>query len=389
MSSVFIVADIGLDQGNIYHVGDEAMFLANYNKYLSKGYNVFASSRSISHPKLQLTESLDIYIKSWIQFWCLLLASFTLRYFKLNLFPDFFRPTIKHLSESDIFHVSGGGNLVELWPGHIFYRCLMIITAWMYNKKIVVTGQSIHFIQNYFLRTLLVFSLNKVNFLSVRDGVESTHNLQAMNYPTEKVTVDLDDAYSWAKTSPKVIQKESLKIGLSFHQWGLLGTEQELISILQTIISIQKNVHLYLIPHVFGEAGGDNEFMLKIVDQCLQPNQVTHFSYDQLVNDLDQLEPAQHIDLITASMDLVISTRYHGLVFALANNVPALSLNYDSYYRHKNNGLLMSIFGDHTKFSLDIDRKNDTLTNRILADFIKNKNITKSVLQNYNIRNSI
>ena len=48
--------------------------------------------------------------------------------------------------------------------------------------------------------------------------------------------------------------------------------------------------------------------------------------------------PAEVVKLATANMNVVISSRYHGLVFALSSNVPALAINYDKYYSVKNNG---------------------------------------------------
>ena len=59
---------------------------------------------------------------------------------------------------------------------------------------------------------------------------------------------------------------------------------------------------------------------------------------------------------LTATMDLVIATRYHALVFALSAGVPALASNYDDYYGTKNRGVLELMWGeDAEKFELCIN----------------------------------
>lgn len=42
------------------------------------------------------------------------------------------------------------------------------------------------------------------------------------------------------------------------------------------------------------------------------------------------------VSTFNSEMDIVFSTRYHGLVFALISDVPAIAINYDLYYRTKN-----------------------------------------------------
>ncbi|HEY6041817.1 MAG TPA: polysaccharide pyruvyl transferase family protein, partial [Anaerolineae bacterium] len=55
---------------------------------------------------------------------------------------------------------------------------------------------------------------------------------------------------------------------------------------------------------------------------------------------------------LTAAMDMVITTRYHGLVFALSSGVPALAINLDGYYETKNCGLLDLIFESSHDYAL-------------------------------------
>ena len=121
---VFLLADIGAGANDSYHVGDEAMFLQNLRNYQSANVKVSASSRAISHEGLGFEEVLDIYITSVPMLLKLIFCVYVLRYLNINFFPNFFRKTVQELISSDLLHISGGGNLNSLWPGHIYYRFL-------------------------------------------------------------------------------------------------------------------------------------------------------------------------------------------------------------------------------------------------------------------------
>ena len=53
---------------------------------------------------------------------------------------------------------------------------------------------------------------------------------------------------------------------------------------------------------------------------------------------------------------MVISSRYHGLVFALSSNIPVLAINYDNYYTMKNNAILSIYFKNLKKYSVNYNK---------------------------------
>ena len=68
--------------------------------------------------------------------------------------------------------------------------------------------------------------------------------------------------------------------------------------------------------------------------------------------------PAVVINGLTASVDFLITTRYHGTVFALASNVPLMSLVMDKYYLLKFKNILRMFYKEKAKnyfFSFNTD----------------------------------
>ena len=197
IEKVFLLADIGNGKNNSYHVGDEAMFLQNLRKYQSLGIKVSASSRSINHKDLGFNEVLDIYIMNIPALLWFVLCSYIFRYFRLNLFPKRFRKTVEELVSSNMLHVSGGGNLNSFWPGHIYYRFLMITLADIFNKEIILTSQTIGLLKSTFHKFLLGLCLKKVNVIEVRDQAYSRRVLLNLGISDTKILNVIDDAYEY------------------------------------------------------------------------------------------------------------------------------------------------------------------------------------------------
>lgn len=344
---VFIVGDIGLDKNFAYHVGDEAMFEANLERYKKmRNWEVYCSSRSISHKNLNVTEFLDIYITSREMYKNLIHASEILLKKNINNFPDFFKPTVSAIQSCDLIHISGGGNLTTLWKGHIYYRCFIINLAKLFNKKIIVTGQTIGVIEDEFCAVILKNELNKVDFLGVRDLKYSRNKLKEIGI-TNLVTTMIDDTYTWGSgrlITAKIVKIKSnlLKIGLCFHDWK---NDDSIAKIIQTSLqkTIQHNpdkqIELYIIPHYLDNINDlDAGYMAKIVKE-LKNTTVINYSYHELESH-PGCTIAEAVYNRTNEMDIIFTTRYHGLVFALALNIPTIVLNLDNYYTIKNIGFL-------------------------------------------------
>lgn len=335
-NQVFIIADIGLGEQQTFHVGDEAMFVCNMEHYKDLGFAVVASSRSLSHKSKLFDELLDIYITSPMMFLRLITSAFVLKVFALNLFPKFFHPTIDALRKSSLLHISGGGNLTSLWPGHIYYRSLMICIAWLYKIPTKVTSQTIGPIDSWFHAFVLRVFLNRSEFIGVRDGQLSLRELKRIGVLSQKVHRMTDDALLLESIKTQRVDHGVFNIGLSLHSWGSVDANK-LKDFLSVIHKEFSDAHFYLIPHMFDKNGGyDSEYMLEATSG-IPPHYIHNISPATLLEETDIAKIPGIIKGITSEMDIVFSTRYHGLVFALSSDVPAIAINYDLYYETKNN----------------------------------------------------
>lgn len=371
MKTVFLLADIGFGKNNLYHVGDEAMFLSNVEQYKKIGWEINASSRSISHQNLKINEYLDIYILNLSQFLLLIFKSICLKTIGLNTFPTFFKPTINSLIESDILHISGGGNITSLWQGHIFYRSFMIFTSWLFNKKIILTSQTIGPINNIFHKIILNFVLNEANYLGIRDKDFSMEWLRKLSITPKNTHFNYDDALFWLNTNNSSRNKKT-RLGISLHDPKDINITKEFRKMFLSEPFRKINLEIVLIPHFLDSK---NLFDVKYMKSLFPKSDIGKIKViDYKLLDLKNKKHsiASKIKLETNKMDLVIASRYHGLVFAISSSIPCLSINYDmDYYKGKNTGLLKLFTKHPNDFIIDFEN--------IKSDYIlsKFKNLLK------------
>jgi hypothetical protein len=383
---VFIIADIGLDVNKGYHVGDEAMFCCNLHIYLNNHFDVTASSRSISHNRNNFTEVTDIYIKNKLFFLWLLTCSVLLKYFRINLFQGEFRTTVTELIGSDLLHISGGGNINSFWPGHIYFRCLMIYLADLFNIPIIMTSQTIGPLNQIFHEIIIGWALNKVKFIGVRDAVFSKKYLEKSGVTDPLVDLMTDDALQtdtlglvsndWLNTILANTDGQ-INIGLSLHDWQNISHYELITKGLVNISKKYPNAKFFAIPHLIDNNDeGDTGLMSKLLSES-SIEKFYSFSYKDIIKISKDIESIPLlIFYITAQMDIVISSRYHGLVFSSVASVPAIAINYDEYYRAKNEGFL-SFYYDKI-FSIG---SNSTLLNIFSHVLLNKDNIIKNLKQ--------
>lgn len=393
LKKVFLLADIGTDTNDSYHVGDEAMFLQNLRNYQSVGVKVSASSRAISHKGLGFEEVLDVYITNVPKFFYLIFCVYVLKYLNVNFFPKFFRKTVEELISSDLLHVSGGGNINSLWPSHIYYRFLMITLAGVFDKEVILTSQTIGPITSNFHGFLLSRCFKNVKFIEVRDSDYSKNVLVDLGVNKSKIKTVIDDAYNFkTKTNKTVFNKFSgaatkTRIGISMHDWSESKNFDAIKDVFTRLIEHYPNAYFFVIPHNFDSKDGlDIKFMVRLIGKNKKKIGIFDYKTIESLAKKTMLTAAEIIKLATANIDMIIASRYHGLVFALSSNVPALAINYDKYYSVKNNGLLNNFFEDIADYSVSISEIGNALDKvekiinkkgRIVEDLkLKNKKLT-------------
>jgi len=387
---VFLLADIGSDKSGFYHVGDEAMFLANLERYKKNGVEVFASSRLISHPELKNHEVLDIYILNLFQFIKLVASAFTLRFTGINIFPKFFRKTVKTLVSCDVLHISGGGNITSLWSGHIYYRSLMVLISKLYGRQVILTSQSIGPIIEFGHKIILRFILNTVDYIGVRDKSFSYQTLRLLGINPRLIHFNYDDALFWLTNINKNLKNENksfFRLGLSLHDPNNNKITNELTDLVSKFIKKYKNIKIYLIPHMFTTQDGHDIKYMAEISQKIISNRIEVANYEYLKKMPRQWSLAKKIRSISGKMDFVIASRYHGLVFALSSQTPCLAINYDNdYYKGKNTGLIETLNRKPGDFIVDFGHiKSDYMLSKFTKIYSQRNRIQEK-LRNYLIK---
>jgi len=303
--TVFLVGDIGSDSRGYFHVGDEAMWVANADRYLSKNWNVIASSR----------DSNDVYKE--VQFISDVLIKDGKRYNKLITQEGISDNTDIHsaIHGSNIVHISGGGNINNLWIGHFYYRCYILHLAHLYRKPVVITSQTVGPLNNAQLKLLGKYTRNVIHF-GLRDICKSVNLVEQAGFSKSIVFVGPDDAVNIAHDQ-NILNKKYVSV--SVHD-----NESKLASIHNIY---DRNDEKCIIPHVFDDSSYEGEkFGINICDMVLS----------QMTKDAK----VDYILNMTKQSKLVITTRYHAAVFALMLGIPTIMLYKDDYYKTKFQGLI-------------------------------------------------
>lgn len=379
---VFLLGDIGNDKSGFYHVGDEAMFLSNLENYKKEVVEVFASSRKICHSELKNHEVLDIYILNLYQFMRLVFNSILFRFFNINKFPEFFKKTVNTLITCDTLHISGGGNLTSLWQGHIYYRSLMIIIAKLYGKKVILTSQSLGPISKFNHKIILHFILNKVDYLGIRDKNFSVKTIKMLGINKSLVHFNYDDALFWQSTNkPNSKHNKFVNIGISLHDPKNAKITSEIADFLSKLANKYQKINFFIIPHMFDSNNGYDVKYAHFIMKGVKNSKIKIIDHKYLKT--NKASFAKQIRKISGKMDMIVASRYHGLVFAISSQIPFLAINYDgNYYKGKNSGLVEIFTQKYKDFVVDFS---NIKSDYILSKF--NKIYSQRQVISQNLRN--
>ena len=246
---------------------------------------------------------------------------------------------IAFVQRFDCLHFTGGGNIYSHHAPWLYYVFFLLFLSKRLGKKIWLTSQTIGPF-NWFDRWLANVFLRLSDVIVLRG--------QSKPLPW-KTFVGLDAAYDLPLLSTPVFPKKSaktLRIGLSVHEWQNFGPKlSQVVVAALTELSKTQAIELVVLPHVFTHDVGtwDPGYMAAITRQLPVAIKITTVSAQEI---LRAAEPTVFVKTSTAELDLLIATRYHGLVFALSSNVPVMTFGLDDYYVEKNTQLLAMVYKD-------------------------------------------
>ncbi|MFL6195453.1 MAG: phytanoyl-CoA dioxygenase family protein [Thermoanaerobaculia bacterium] len=236
--------------------------------------------------------------------------------------------------------VSGGGNLSSPWPGLLAQRLLWMREAQRRGLPVATGGQTIGPELTPPERSALAEALAGAAHVGVRELPSAALALQ-MGVPADRLSYQADDAFFLAGREPAAEEIRDLPEGPyvavtlddTLAAAGSRGALRSLAAQLARIAA-ESGLRLAFLPHVgaLGRPGDHDGKSGAALQQLLE----AHGAGCAL---LPVMRPAETV-WATQRASLVVSSRYHPLVFGTAAAVPCLGLHRDAYTRIKLQGAL-------------------------------------------------
>ncbi|MGL5440376.1 MAG: polysaccharide pyruvyl transferase CsaB [Filifactoraceae bacterium] len=225
--------------------------------------------------------------------------------------------------------ISGGGSLLQDVTSKrsiLYYLLLIYMAKSIFNKKVMIFSQGIGPVNKPYHRALVKKILNRVDVINVRDD-QSKKELIEMGV-TGNISVTTDTVFGMDRPSKTKGQKilRNLKIkegkltlGISVRAWESY-TENTINEISELIISLTKNfdINIVLIPFHYYE---DLKIMQSIYSNVKSVEDKVFILKDYLYVD-DYLS-------VVGNMDIMLSMRLHGLIFATLMGSYPVGISYD------------------------------------------------------------
>lgn len=358
---------IGGDNGG-GSAGDQIMCEAACDFFIKNGYKVYTDAQCIEWKspisgvrviqQLRKDTSRSIFSRIWNAFFKL----YRLLVLPLVVKVKFDIPFLRHgndfkkvLQNTDVVLFSGCGGLTDKYPINVLMWASIVRCASKLKIPVYISGVGIGPLHKIQLVLLTKYICNKVNFFSVRDKscsyMWAKCNLKCDNF----CWVPDDAAFYDGYETYKVDLKGKLNIGVSL-----------MPSLFKDYIAIDQ------VAEKFSNiAKRNNDIVWYLVS-------VTHEDYDLLKRVHSRVKESVLLPLMSPSatknaisqLDVMISARYHGCIFALSQQIPVIALFYEEYWERKNQGAL-SMFGlENLTFHIDVLKGDefDYILNKIIKE---------------------
>lgn len=340
MTSIVIAADISGPDG--YHVGDEAMLAANLamlrrlrpdavftaisrdRKWTAAHYGVLAISALRFGSSIEQRSQLEREVLEHAEQF---MATGALDPSKAGA------KVVDALARADAFIVSGAGNLCSRWPELIHDRTTLIRIARILDKPVVILGQTLGPALDEDGRERLAETLPVASLVGVR-GRESAELARSLGVDASKLIEHLDDAWFLNPAPSSAVAHEAARhngpwVGVTLAP--LAGDPATFLPILRSLgrqfseLARTMDADLVFIPHWNAPPGSESDglFARRLFGFLEEPQRAR----------LLPVYSGEDTCWLTRQADLVVSTRYHPIVFSLSGGVPCLAISPDEHTR--------------------------------------------------------
>ena len=249
------------------------------------------------------------------------------------------------VAAADALVVAGGGNLNSMWPDHVHERALAAAVARRAGIPVVVTGQTLGPFDTRPERDAVAELLTTAAVVGVREP-HSAEEARALGVEASRLVEAPDDALLLEGVPPQppaglLTQVRSARapgttdlwprfIAVTIHPFAPRGHERYAALGRQLgRLAERVGARVVLVPHVRRAEGGglrDLDVAVEVAAHC-----------DGVIVDAPT---AREAAWVSHNAWLVVSSRYHPIVFASAAAVPALALTWGHYTSVKCRGAL-------------------------------------------------
>ncbi len=249
-------------------------------------------------------------------------------------------PIIDAVASSTGVLICGGGNLNSTFPHLVFQRHLLAKLAKLFNKPLVVTGQTFGPQLENGIDQLVAEIVVNADLVGCREQGSFDIALRLGTDPA-RVTLTTDDAMYMSAASHAEEFPDQGHVAWTVPQYsGSVPPDYWRRSLTEAITTASQvtGLEVLLVPHTATKStlrsDDDVSFALELERAC--PSDVAVRALAS--TNLDDVLAA------TASAQMVVSGRYHPLVFALGESIPAIGISTDAYTAQKIGGV-MANFG--------------------------------------------
>lgn len=340
MPHFVLIGDVG--SKDTFHVGDEAMLEANILRLRQHNPQVkitVVSKDPASTAKFYNVESvpyLDFFEKQTHADRQTYMQTILSAAQQVETVTEY--PAIQVLADADGFFISGGGNLNSTWPQHLYERAtLAVAMAEIFKKPVIITGQTIGPNINDDDLPIMQRLLNAASLLGIREQ-HSIDLLKTLDIDNGKIVPQIDDAFFLpAKKSAQSPNSQKPLVGITLHQFFNQEKADQMLTAL--VVQLDQfaelmDIEYLFIPHQRGDEQNP-DFSDEVVGnriKAMSRNKERFYVMDTSNN--------TETVWLTAQCDMILSSRYHPIVFGMAHNIPCIGISTSRYTYTKLHGAL-------------------------------------------------
>jgi len=294
----------------------------------------------------------------------------------------------RRYDNSDLIIPVGGGYLrsQKSGVGSLLNVVLLLhpyVVARILNRPTILYAQSIGPFANSIEEKLVASVLSHcVQAAIIREDI-SMELLESIGVSCPLYR-SIDSGFAFAQDGVSIDIRKMLNIpanevilGVTVRRWLTSSAQEEYEeAITQTIefITQRHDIHVVLIPQVTAEFHNDD-------DRVVQERIVSHLKRPDRVHSMKDKFNHHEIKRIYDSLDYLIGTRFHSVIFSLTSGVPAIAIEYE----HKTGGIMRDLGLGQWVVKMEEVRASTliTMTNRLMTNSDAYRKVLRKSLPAY------